>query len=151
MNCRRAAREAALRCLFAPSILISNGIQKKKQLKAISFLVPRRGFEPRTPCLKGRCSANWARRTGRNPCYARISMAFPAPWNLRFRSLDLLRSYSIFYSLDKEKSILLNNTGHFLFNIFEERRTSFFIFQHPRARMKKCEHHLTTLERNKAK
>jgi len=22
------------------------------------FLVPRRGFEPRTPCLKGRCSAD---------------------------------------------------------------------------------------------
>ena len=31
------------------------------------FLVPRRGFEPRTPCLKGRCSTYWA-----NEAYKRM-------------------------------------------------------------------------------
>ena len=33
--------------------------QKEKHRKAVLlFLVPRRGFEPRTPCLKGRCSTD---------------------------------------------------------------------------------------------
>lgn len=43
----------------------------------------------------------------RNLCPTRIFAVFPAPWNLRFRSLDLLRPCSIFYSFDEEKSILL--------------------------------------------
>ena len=30
------------------------------QTCGIFHMVTRRGFEPRTPCLKGRCSANWA-------------------------------------------------------------------------------------------
>ena len=31
---------------------------QKSQPVGLAFLVPRRGFEPRTPCLKGRCSAD---------------------------------------------------------------------------------------------
>ena len=34
--------------------------QKNGTLMCAVFLVTRRGFEPRTHCLKGSCSANWA-------------------------------------------------------------------------------------------
>ena len=30
--------------------------KKRTACRRLAFLVPRRGFEPRTPCLKGRCS-----------------------------------------------------------------------------------------------
>jgi len=51
---------------FAPGVLIPEGgadddgdeTQKEKHRKAmLFFLVPRRGFEPRTPCLKGTINA----------------------------------------------------------------------------------------------
>lgn len=32
--------------------------KKKDTRKRVFLLVPRRGFEPRTPCLKGRCSTD---------------------------------------------------------------------------------------------
>ena len=41
--------------------LVSNppDAKKRRTTKVVRlFLVPRRGFEPRTPCLKGRCSTD---------------------------------------------------------------------------------------------
>ena len=35
--------------------------KEKALAEASAFLVTRRGFEPRTHCLKGSCSADWAR------------------------------------------------------------------------------------------
>ena len=54
----------SLRSNFTPRSGISpvrqDGFRWKKHAEACFFLVTRRGFEPRTHCLKGSCSANWA-------------------------------------------------------------------------------------------
>ena len=58
----------ALRGMTAfPGMLLTFDIERPMSMAALNFamgadqnifLVTQRGFEPRTPCLKGRCSAN---------------------------------------------------------------------------------------------
>ena len=49
----------------SPETLINTRFSKKKSLAAeATRLVTHRGFEPRTPWLKVKCSANWANESG---------------------------------------------------------------------------------------
>lgn len=55
---RLAAKAATVDLAFVSGVLNRQNSSKRDGLMTVSFLVLQRGFEPRTPCLKGRCSAD---------------------------------------------------------------------------------------------
>ena len=65
------------------------------------YLVTRRGFEPRTHCLKGSCSANWASGSdlagmaGFEPTNARVKVWCLTAW----RHPNILTGHTLYYNI----------------------------------------------------